>query len=104
MTTITGLKGSKGETGQADDTRAELNRLDAAVSQIQANISRELDDEINRVQRNGEHRIDEANQEIARLNSRWLDNWDFRDGLRRKALCFYPAYFTNWQTKQKKTL
>ena len=72
MTTITGLKGSKGETGQADDTRAELNRLDAAVSQIQANISRELDDEINRVQRNGEHRIDEPNQKIAKLKSTCL--------------------------------
>ena len=68
------MKGDKGEKGQADDTRAELNRLDATVSQIQENISRELDDEINRVQRNGELRIDEANQEIARLNSKCLDD------------------------------
>ena len=68
------MKGDKGEKGQADNTRAELNRLDATVLQIQANISRELDDEINRVQRNGELRIDEANQEIARLNSMFLDN------------------------------
>ena len=64
------MKGDKGEKGQADDTRAELNRLDAKVLQIQANISGELDDEINRVQRNGELRIDEAHQEITRVNSK----------------------------------
>ena len=64
------MKGNKGEKGQANDTRAELNRLDVKVLQIQANISGELDDEINRVQRNGVLRIDEANQEITRLNSK----------------------------------
>ena len=64
------MKGDKGEKGQADDIRAEVNRLDVKVLHIQANISGELDDEINRVQRNGELRIHEANQEITRLNSK----------------------------------
>ena len=30
--------------------------------------------------------------------------WDFRDALRRKSLCFFPAYFTNSQTKIKNAI
>ena len=37
-----GPKGDKGERGQADDTRTEIERLEANLEQLQENMTRQM--------------------------------------------------------------
>ena len=37
-----GSKGDKGERGQADDTRTEIERLEANLVQLQENMTRQI--------------------------------------------------------------